>query len=186
MPVALLFPLLLRAAGPIAFIGAAIVAGVMNRSFILIPLLALAATATTIAIRKFSPSPAMDLQAMLSPDTPPQTPNPLKGSGKRLGLGLIGYGVVFGLAALIAALFQTTEFEPQLMVSDAGFLIAPALVAFIGAWVSARIGLNQMAGMMGQMQDMFVQMQTQQNGAEADEGAFTFEGEIVEPDEDKS
>ena len=184
MPVAFLFPILLRLAGPLAFAFAAIAAGVMNRSFIIVPLLAVIASLTTVIIRKVSPSPAMDLKAMMTPDAAPQPANPFRGVGRRFAIGLVGYAVLFGLAASIAAIFQTTEFEPQLMPTDMWFTGIPAVIAFVGAWVSARIGLNQMASMMGGMQDVFNQMQSGPDTATADdEDAFTFEGEVIDPDE---
>jgi len=183
MPVALFFPILLRLAGPIAFVIAVAVAGAMNRSFILVPLLALAASLTTVVIRTLTPSPAMDLGAALRPDSEQRPHNPFRGSGKRFAAGLVGYAIMFGLAAWIAALFRTTEFEPQVMLSDGWFALIPAILAFVGAWVSARIGLNQMAGMMDQMQDAFAQMQAGQAPPGADDDAFTVEGEVIDPDD---
>lgn len=185
MPTSFLIPVLLRIAGPIAFLIAAVTAGVMNRSFLLVPLLAIVASLTTIIIRKVSPSPVSDLQSVLSPDAevPPQ--NIFRGAGRRFGIGLVGYAIAFGLAAWIAATFQTTEFEPQLMLSDGIYLIVPTVIAMIGAWISARIGMNQMAGMMGQMQEMFAQMQAAQAEQAGDEAAFTVDGEVIDPDPEK-
>lgn len=186
MPAALLLPILLRAIGPVAFIAAAITAGAMNRSFIVIPLLALAATATTILIRKISPSPARDLQKMMSPDAATEPPSIFRGIGRSFGLGLVGYAIVFGLSALIAALFQATDFEPQLRPGDTGFFLIPASIALIGAWLSTRIGLSQMTGMMDQMQDVFAQMQAQHQGPPDTDETFTVEGEVIEPDDRQS
>lgn len=183
MPIALLLPILARLAGPMSFASAAIVAGVMNRSFVLVPLLAVTASLATILVKWLLPSPVSDLTSMLSPDAEPAAPNPLKGVGRRFAAGLIGYGLLFGLAALIAALFQTTEFEPQVLSSDIWFLAIPGVAAIIGAWISARLGQAQMAGMMGQMQDVFAQMQAQQAGQQSEEDGFTFEGEIIDPDD---
>lgn len=183
MPTTFLVPILLRLAGPIAFLGAAIVAGVMNRSVLLVPLLTVVATLTTLVIRKVSPSPVTDLKSVLTPDAQPQPPNLFRGVGRRFAIGLVGYGIAFGLAALIAALFRTTQFEPQLMMSDSVYLIVPTLVAVIGGWISARVGMSQMADMMGQMQDMMAQMQAAQN-PEAGDDAFTVDGEVIDPDPD--
>lgn len=183
MPTALLLPILLRLAGPIAFSTAAAAAGVLNRSIMLVPLLAIAASLTTILIRTLVPSPVNDLKAMLNPNAPSQPPSPFRGMGKRFGIGLIGYGIAFGMAALLAALFQTTDFEPRLMPSDVGYLLIPAAIAFIGAWLSSRLGFNQMAGMMGQMQNMFAQMKDAERQAGGDE-PFTVDGEVIQPDED--
>src|SRR6056297_3604456 len=156
----------------------------MNRSIMMVPLLAIAATATTILIRKFSPSPAMDLNKMLNPDAAVQPPSVFHGMGRRLGLGILGYGLIFGFSALLAALFQVTEFEPQVRTADASFLIIPAFIAVLGAVISARIGLNQMSGMAEQMQSMFAQMQPGAEQPPPDDDGFTFEGEIIEPEED--
>lgn len=186
MPAALLLPILLRLAGPLAFIGAAMTAGILNLSIIMVPLLAAASTATAILIKTVTPSPAMELKEMLDGSAPSEKPSPFKGVGRGLAIRTLGFGVMFGLAALIAALFQTTELEPSIRASDFGFLIVPAAIALIGAWISARIGLNQMAGMMGQMQDAFAQMQTGQPQPEAEDGAFTFEGEIIDPEDRES
>jgi len=186
MPTALFIPILLRLAGPIAFVSAAIVAGVLNRSFVLIFVLAAVATATTIVIRKISPSPAMDLKAVFSPDAAVAPPSIFRGAGRRFAIGLIGYALVFGLSALIAALFKTTEFEPQLRSGDLWFLTIPTVIAIVGAFVSARLGMSQMAGMMDQMQGMFSQMQTPQGRPDEDRDAFTFEGEIIDPDKPDS
>jgi len=178
MPTSFLIPVLLRLAGPIAFLIAAMTAGAMNRSVLLIPLLAVAATITTLVIRKVSPSPVSDLQSVLSPGAEPPAPNIFRGTGKRLAIGLVGYGIAFWLSAMIAAIFQTTEFEPQVMTVDAGYLVVPAVVAMIGAWISARIGMSQMASMMGQMQEMYSRMQSAQSG---DDDAFTVDGEVIDP-----
>ncbi|MCR9268984.1 MAG: hypothetical protein NXH72_03245 [Hyphomonadaceae bacterium] len=186
MPAALFLPLLLRLAGPLAFIGAAIIAGILNRSIMLVPLLALAGTGTTVLIRFLAPSPAMDIKAMLDPNSQLQKPSPFKGIGQRFGLGVLGFGLVFGVSALIAALFQATEFEPRVNLSDAGFLVVPGLIAVIGAWLSARLGLNQMAGMMQDMQGMFSQMQAGPEATSNDEDAFTVEGEIIDRDDQPS
>ncbi|MEM9053935.1 MAG: hypothetical protein AAGB16_01305 [Pseudomonadota bacterium] len=185
MPTALLFPLFLRIAGPVAFVIAALAAGAMNRSFLIIPLLALTATATTILIRKVSPSPVLNLQSMLNPNASGQVQNAFAGMGRRFGIGLVGYLLAFGLSALIAALFQETEFQQALTRTDIWLLLIPALAASVFAWLSARSGANQMAEMMGQMQSMFSEMQAQQGAGQPanDDDAFTVEGEVIDPDE---
>lgn len=186
MPVALLVPILLRAAGPIAFIIAAMAAGVMNQSLMIVPLLALAATIATIIIRKVSPSPAVDLAAMLDPNAVPQKKSIFDGAGKRLGIGLVGYAVAFGFAALVAALFQETEFNQTLTTSDGWIILIPGILAILAAMLSARMGSNQIADMAGQMATMFAQMKDQQGDQTdptADDDAFTVEGEIIDKDD---
>ena len=182
MPINLLLPVVLRLAGPLAFIGAALGAGAMNRSIIIVPILALAGTVTAIIIRKVTPSPMLEVKNLLDPNAPQQAPRLFDGFVRRLLLGSLGYGLVFGLAALIAAVFHTTEFEPQVRPEDAWFILVPALIALVGAWLSARIGISQMTGMAAQMQDMFAHMNPQSGAPSADDDAFTVEGEIIDPD----
>lgn len=187
MPTTFLTPLLLRLAGPIAFVIAAMAAGAMNRSVMIIPLLALAATATTILIRLVSPFPALDLKSALSPDASPPKNVAFRGAGRRLLIGTVGYGFAFAFAAVVAAVFQATEFQPRLSLDDSGFAVIPGIIAFVGALVGARIGVYQMAGVMDQMQDMFAQAQNP-SGTAPTEGkdVFTFEGEIIDPDKPDS
>ena len=183
MPAALFLPLLLRLAGPLSFLCAAMIAGVMNRSLLLIPLIALASTAATVLIRFIAPSPVTDLKTMLDPNARPQKPSPFKGVGRRFGVSVLGFGLMFGFSALIAAVFQPTEFQQQVQRLDFGFLAIPALIAIIGAWLSARLGINQMASMMQDMQGIFAQMQAGQTPRDEGEDAFTVEGEIIDPDD---
>lgn len=183
MPIALLFPIVLRVAGPLAFIVTVVTAGAMNRSFILVPILALVATITTILIRIVAPSPATELKSMLASDPNPKPESPFRGAGRRFAMGLIGYGLLFGLSAWIAALFQTTEFEPQVGADDVWFAAIPSVTAIAGAWLSARLGFNQMANMMGQMQDAFAEMKSGANPAHSEDDVFTMDGEVIDPDD---
>ena len=182
MPSALLLPVFLRLLGPIAFIGAAIAAGVMNRSIMIVPLLALVAVGASLLVQSVSPSPAMDLKNLLNPGQSTAPPSPFSGLGRRIGLRVLGYGIVFGIAAILAAIFQATEFEPQIRMFDLGLAAIAALLAILGGLLSARLGRNQMEGMMDQMQDMFSQMQSAQAPGSPDEDAFTVEGEVIDPE----
>lgn len=185
MPAALLFPILLRAAGPIAFILATLTAGAMNQTVMIVPLLALAATLATILIRKVSPSPAVELAAMMNPNAPPKKKSAFDGAGQRLGAGLVGYGACFGLAALIAALFQETEFNRTLTLTDAWLILLPAILAVLAAMLSARLGADQIVSMAAQMEDMLKQAKAQSghpdDGSDPDD-SFTVEGEIIDKD----
>ncbi|MDJ0921833.1 MAG: hypothetical protein QNI84_11950 [Henriciella sp.] len=186
MPPALFFPILLRAAGPLAFIIAALIAGGMNRAVILVPLLAIVATLTTAVIRATTPSPTQELMAALNDEAEPAPQNPFSGSLQRLGAGLLGYSFLFAVAALIAAVFQVTEFNPSLTLQDLPFLIAPAIIALIGASISSRMGFNQMANMMGQMREAMAQMQPDRPYDASSDEAFTVEGEIIDKDDRSS
>ncbi|MEM7494164.1 MAG: hypothetical protein AAF296_12340 [Pseudomonadota bacterium] len=183
MPLSLIFPIALRAAGPVAFIISAMAAGAMNQSVMLVPILALTATLTTLLIRKVSPSPAGELAAALNPQAEQKRKSVFKGALKRFGAGLIGYAVCFGIAALIAAMFQETEFNQLFVRSDIWFALIPAIIAIVGAYFSSRMAFGQMADVAGQMQTMFAQMQDRGHPAGTPEDDdFTLEGEIVEDD----
>lgn len=186
MPAALFLPILLRAAGPLAFILAALIAGGMNRAVILVPLLAIAATLTTALIRATTPSPTGELMAALNDQEAPAPKNPFAGSLQRFGAGMLGYSFLFGFAALIAALFQVTEFEPRFTVQDTPFLVIPAILAVIGASISSRLGFNQMASMMGQMREAMSQVRPDQPYDASDDDAFTVDGEVIDEDDEKS
>ena len=71
MPLTLLMPILLRVAGPVGFVLAAIVAGVLNRPVILVLFLAFAATLTTWLIRRYGLSPIDQVQAMMGQTAAP-------------------------------------------------------------------------------------------------------------------
>ena len=152
----------------------------------IVPLLALTATAAAVLIQSVSPSPMADLKDILNQGAQPQPASPFRGLGRRIGLGVLGFGAVFGLSALIAAIFQATEFEPQIRAFDFGLLLIPAILAVLGGGLSARIGRNQMAGMMDQMQDMFSQMQNPDPAGTSAEDAFTVEGEVIDPEKHDS
>ncbi|MEL7040474.1 MAG: hypothetical protein AAGL90_03065 [Pseudomonadota bacterium] len=187
MPTAIFVPIFLRLAGPLSFVVSTLIAGVMNRSVILVIALAAAATATTILIRWWIPSPVTDLKAAISPESLSNPPHPLSGMGRRFVIGVVGYAFLFGLAALLAALFQTTEFERQLTTDDLWFLGVPAGLALIGAYFSARLGYTQIEGVMAQMQVVAGQFRAQQGPASTHEDdAFTVEGEVIDPPDDRS
>ena len=183
MPLSFILPIALRAIGPFAFVASAMAAGAMNQSVMLVPLLAVAVTLTTLLIRKVSPSPAGDLAAVLNPQAEQTRKGLFDGALKRFGAGLIGYAVCFGFAALIAAMFQETEFNQMLIGSDLWFALIPATIAIVGAYVSYRMAFGQMADMAGQVQAMFAQMQDRDHPSGApEEDDFTLEGEIVDDD----
>ena len=186
MPIGLALPIILRLAGPIAFTLAAVTAGIMNRSIMIVPILALAGAGVAILIRIYAPSPVLEVKNLLNPEAQQKPPGVFDGLGRRLLLGVLGYGIVFSLSAWIAALFQSTEFAQQVGVTDLVLAIIPAIIALIGAWLSARIGYSQMASMTAQMQDIFAQMNDGPQAQSGEDDAFTFEGEIIDPDDKDS
>ena len=70
MPLTLLTPLLMQLSGPLAFIISAGLAGLLNRSLMLVPLLALTATSVSVLMRILIPSMRAELQTVLQPDAP--------------------------------------------------------------------------------------------------------------------
>ncbi len=183
MPTALILPILLRVLATAIFALAAIYAGVANRSFLIVPCLAAAAAAAQYVTGLIAPSPIQGLKFAFDPEARP--PNPLSKAGRGFAMGVVLYGLLFSLAAMIAALFQETEFE-RALTGDDGLLVAVAAgFATVFSSLSARTGTSQIAGMMGNMQEAFADMQAQQATADmaAGDDEFIVEGEIIEPDE---
>lgn len=178
MPVNLMLPVLLRVLASAAFIVAVIYAGIANRSVLIVPLLAFAAASIQWLVSVIAPSPITGLQQMVSPEAPP--PNPAVKFGRGIGVALVLYLVLFCLSALIAALFQETEFARRLESADLWIAGIPALVAFAASVLSAKTGTSQVAGMMEDVQKAFADMQAQQ--AQQDMAAdddFIVEGEFT-------
>lgn len=183
MPNALLLPILLRATPGLILLIAACTAGVLNRSVMIVPLLALAGTLAQFAASQFAPNPLDSLKDAFA------GPKAATGPANKLARGLImstlGFGVVYGLSALIAALFQETEFARTLTGFDAGLVLIPAGIAFVLSIFVAKSIARQAAQMLGGFQAAFSQMQGQAGQAANDDDAFTVEGEIIDPkDED--
>ena len=183
MPLALILPIALRAASTLVFLVAVVVAGVMNRSIAIVPLLAIAATLTQLAVRRVAPSPIEGLQAAFqSPMGPP--PHPAAKLLRSALTSTVAYGVLFGFSALIAAMFQVTEFSRIVTQFDFGLIAVPTVLAFLTGVLVAKTAASQAANMMGDLQQAFADMQAQQPGQPAnDEEPFTFEGEIIDPDD---
>lgn len=177
MPTALALPILFRALAAFAFIGVATYAGIANRSFLIVPVLAGAAVLAQFIVRQIEPSPLTRLKAAVSPDAPPA--NPAKSVLPAFGLATLGYGFVYGFSALIAALFQETEFERQLEAYDFWLIGGASIVAVIFSILSAKTGSSQIEGMMGDMQQAFADLKAKQ-AAEAmgEDEDFIIDGEF--------
>ena len=172
-----MLPVLLRVLASAVFAIAVIYAGVANRSILIVPLIAFAAAAVQWLVSIVAPSPITGLQQMVSPDAAP--PNPVAKFGRGFGVSLVLYLFLFGLSALIAALFQETEFARRLIADDIWIVALPAGIAFAASVLSAKTGTNQVVGMMEDVQKAFAEMQAQQ--AQQDMAAdddFIVEGEF--------
>lgn len=179
MPAFLIIPIALRVAATLVFIIAVVVAGVMNRSIMMVPLLAITATLVQWLVGKITPNPVNALQDAL--DTGIATRPGAQKFAPRIIAGTIGYGLVFMLTVFISALFQETELERALTQTDAMILAVTAGIAGVLSLLHAHTGARQAANMMGDFQQAFNEMQTGQ--AANDEDAFTFEGEIIDPED---
>jgi len=182
MPAALALPLMLRAAAAIVFLIAVIAAGIMNRSVLMVPLLAAAATLTQFLVSRIIPSPLTEIKAGLNPNAPP-TPALTKLS-RGFFIATFGYGVLFVITVFISALFQETELAHALNRTDVYLITIPAATAAIFSLINARIANAQMATMMSGVQAIYAQMNSGDAPNPAnDDDAFTIDGEIIDEDD---
>lgn len=173
----------MQLSGPLAFIVSASVAGMLNRSLMLVPLLALTATGVSVLMRKLIPSMRAELQSVLQPGAPVVVVPATAGAVRGFFLRWLGYGFVFLSAAMLAALFQITEFEPRLQTTDLWFLCIPAAIAMPSRLLAHHLGIGRAANIATTMQGVFKQNQPVYRDGRASEGdPFTVEGEIIEPD----
>ncbi len=180
MPISLALPIFLRLAAALVFVVAVIVAGVMNRSIMMVPLLAGAATLTQWLLARIAPGPMASLQSSLG--GAPQGPVPLNRLGGRFIAGVFGYGLLFILTVFISALFKETELERILTRTDLSILAIATGLAILLSLLNAHFGSKQVAGMMGDLEATFADMQRQQEREEA----FTVEGEMIDPEDQRS
>ncbi|MEM8617735.1 MAG: hypothetical protein AAGF20_12490 [Pseudomonadota bacterium] len=173
MSMALGLPILLRIAGALVFPVAVALAAILNRSVWIVPLMAGAATLTQAAMAQLAPNPLNSLSAMVS-GSPPQ--NIWKKALRGFIAGTVGYGVVFSLVVLVAAVFQETELQPMVRQSDL-ILVALATATAAGlALINARTTARQMAQVMAQ----FGAAGTPDPGDPETADGIIIEGEIIE------
>ncbi len=182
MPQAFALPIILRLLATAAFLIAAAYAGAINRSFLIVPLLAISAVAAQTVASLIAPSPITGLKAAFDPGAiePPLA----KKAGKGFAGSLIGYGIVFALSAGIAALFQETEFVRGIELQDLMLSGGAGLIALSCSVLSSKLGASQVVGVMQSMQTAFAEMKATSD--HHDDDSFTVEGEIIEPDEPRS
>ncbi len=182
MPFVLALPIILRIASTLVFLVAVIVAAALNRSVMMVPLLAAAATLSHWVAGKFVPNPLSNLEGATSIRTP--MGNLLGRLAPRFLVGVFGYGILFALAVLISAVFQETELERAITRTDFIIIGVASVIAIILSVINAYTAATQVTGIMSDLQQAFSDMQDGQ-GPDQDGGEtpFTFEGEIIDPDD---
>ncbi len=175
-------PVLLRIAASLVFVVAVIVAAAMNRSIMLVPLLAAAATLSHWLAARLAPNPLSNLGEMLAPGA--ARANPAGKLIRKFLFGVFGYGLVFALTVLISAVFQETELERIVTRFDLTLIAVAAGLAIVLSVINAHTAATQVTGMMGDLQQAFNQMQGGPAATPGGEEPFTFEGEIIHPDDD--
>lgn len=179
MPFQIALPIVLRLGATAAFLIAVIVAGAINRAVVIVPLLAAAATLTQYVAGRIAPGPLAQLGAALDAKA---TSTP---SFNRLWLGFLlgsaGYAVLFILTVFLSAMFQQTELERALGMTDLWILAAPTLAALLLSVINSRTSASQVSGMMSNLQSAFSEQSPANDGE-----PFTVEGEIIEPDDQHS
>ena len=179
MPIALALPIILRIASTLVFLVAVIIAAALNRSVMMVPLLAAAATLSHWVAGKFAPNPLSNLDGADNVRTP--TGSLLGRLTPRFLIGAIGYGILFALAVLISAVFQETELERAITQTDFIIIGVASAVAIALSIINAYTAASQVTGMMSDLQQAFSDMQNDQTPD--GEEPFTFEGEIIDPDD---
>ena len=175
MPQSLKLNLLLRGGSVAVFLLAIILAAILNRPILMIPLMAGVMTLSSIiALRR---SPLTEITHMQPDGTPPPRPT--------LDLARISTGFILRLGALAAlfiaalgltALFTDTALAREIGAIDLALLIIPLLAALGMAEMSARLTARQVAGAIGAFQGMFAEVRDGPGG----EGGEIIEGEIID------
>ena len=166
MPLMIILPIGLRIVAALVFVIAIIFAGASNRSVLLVPALAAAATLGGLV----KPKIGLNLQ---NPDVEP--PSRLSRATGMFTTRLVAYGILFGLSVLIAAMFRETGLERQITMFDAGLVAVPLVLGYLLTEISNRMGLGQAASIMGDVQSAFADMKT----SEAEDEAFTIDGTVT-------
>ncbi len=179
MPLFLALPIILRIASTLVFLVAVIVAAVLNRSVMMVPLLAAAATLSHWVAGKFVPNPLSNLAGATRIRMPMSSlPGRLV---PRFLIGVFGYGILFALTVLISAIFQQTELERAITNTDFIIIGVASAIAIILSVINAYTAATQVTGIMADLQQAFGDMQ---DGQVPDgEEPFTFEGEVIDPDD---
>ena len=184
MPIFLAIPVILRIAATLVFLIAVIAVGAMNRSVMMVPLLAAVATLVQWGVGLFAPNPLTNLKDMVNPGAAQsQTPgNTIAKLARKFLFGVIGYGILFALAYMISGIFKATEMERIITRFDLILIAVTAAIAVVLSVINAFTAANQVTGMMDDLQQAFSDMQggqgPDQNGGET---PFTVDGEIIEP-----
>lgn len=183
MPFIIALPLMLRLGATLVFLLAVVAAGALNRSLVMVPLLAATATLTHWLVGKVVPNPLKNIQGIAgNVAVPGRSPQALL---MRFIAGTIGYGMIFMVTVFLSAIFQETELERALDGTDALILAVPAGIAALLSIATAYTGANQVTGMAADLHQTFARGHTDPHGLH-DEDAFTVEGEIIDPDDLKS
>lgn len=177
MPQSLKLNLLLRGGSVAVFLLAIILAAILNRPILMIPLMASAMTlASLIASRR---SPLTEITHMQPDGAPPPHP-PLDlariGAGFMVRLGALA--ALFIAALGITALFTETALAREFGAVDLALLILPLLAALGMAEIAARLTARQVAGAINAVQGLFNEVRGGPDG-EDDE---IIEGEIIDED----
>lgn len=180
MPVFLSLPIALRAGSAFVFIAAVIIAASLNRSLLMVPLLALASTLVHWGIGRIAPGPLAQLQALAGQS------QRLAGGANLFWLrvfgGTIGYGAIFMITVFFSALVQETQLERALTGTDLKILLIASGLAAILAFINAKLAARQVGAMAGDLNTLFAQMRS----PDSEDDPFTVEGEIIEPDDTRS
>lgn len=167
MRFAIWMPILLRLGSALVFVIAVIVAGVANRSALMVPMIAAVATLAHLNTPRMAINFGGQQQGVI---------------GRAITVFLtrtILFGIIFGLSVAIAALFQETEIAREFTTFDTILLTVPFGLALLFTAISMRSPLGNPEELMADIQKAFAEA-TAGGGmpSQDDDDAFTVEGEF--------
>ena len=166
MRFAIWMPILMRVASALVFVIAIIVAGVANRSAIMVPMIASVATLAHLN------TPRMTINFTGKPE------QSLISRAMTVFLTrTIVFGIVFLLSVGIAALFQETELARNLSNFDMVLITVSFALALLFTAISMRSPMGNPEELMADIQRAFDEVSSGA-GPAANEDAFTVDGEF--------
>lgn len=173
------FPLLIRIAAALVFPVTVAVAAILNRSFLMVPLLALAATGVQLLMSRVAPNPLTSFGAMAQSGPKPVS---LNTTMVTFFIGACFYAGVFILFVFLSALFQETQLAHGIAPIDFVMIAIPSALAALFSFVSSRLAAAQVTDLMQQFQSGLNPDGAGRSDFDPDDG-MTIDGKVIDPDE---
>lgn len=179
MPQALKLNLILRAVAVLVFPLATILAAMLNRSVLMVALIALAMTVSGIIAQRRGALSEIALRDPAAPEPPQRQPLPFGRIATRFIARVFGLSGIFIVALGLTALFTETDLARRLNGTDLALFAIPFLIALACQEIARRQTAHQMESALGAVQSIL------DPGPASGDGPI-IEGEVVSdrgPDE---